>query len=374
MTSDIAAAMRRATELTRAFNLTEATNVIQAALMGRKSTTPAEAFRGLPLTARLDCESQPRRPRQRILPSLGDAVQALREGRALLELPAAERPVVMVPDGAQFLARSFACEAGSRHYRLFVPATAAGPPRGLIVMLHGCRQNPEDFAVGTRMNDVAARSNLIVAYPSQPMSANAAGCWNWFAPAHQLRDRGEPAILAGMTRHLMQEFDFNRDQVFVAGLSAGGAMAAVMVETYPDLFCGAGIHSGLAYRSAYDVASAFSTMGGNAKNTGAIPHIKRPYPIRTIIFQGDADKIVHPNNARRIIGGLIDPEWAVAMEDGETDGLAFSKEVYTNREDSIELWSIADAGHAWSGGDPDGSYASPSGPDASAEIVRFFLR
>lgn len=374
MTSSLAAAMRRATELTRAFNLTDATNVIQAALSGQQSASAPRADGGQLLTVPLSAEPKPARQRQRTLRPLGEVVRTLKEGRAtVLDLPRVRQPVVIVPEGAQFLARSFACEAGSRQFKLFIPAAGAEPPRGLIVMLHGCQQDPDDFALGTRMNEVAASHNLIVAYPSQPMSANAGGCWNWFAPAHQARDRGEPAILAGMTHQLMKEFGFGRAQVFVAGLSAGGAMAAVMLETYPDLFGGAGIHSGLAYRSAHDVVSAFAAMRGDAAD--AVPTVltKRSYPTRTIIFQGDADKTVHPGNARRIIGGLVDPHWAVAKQRGESNGQAFSKEVYRNSEHLVELWSIAGAGHAWSGGDPNGSYASPAGPDASAEIVRFFL-
>jgi poly(hydroxyalkanoate) depolymerase family esterase len=240
-------------------------------------------------------------------------------------------------------------------------------------MLHGCKQNPDDFATGTKMNEVAAENNLIIAYPSQPSSANSGGCWNWFTPAHQMRDRGEPAILAGLTQELMNEFGFAREQVFVAGLSAGGAMAAVMLETYPELYSAAGIHSGLAYRSANDVMSAFAAMRGEMAKVGPEVAVKHPYAIRTIIFQGDADTTVHPRNARRIIEGRVGKNWTVAKDDGAANGQRFRKETYAFGKDAVELWSIAGAGHAWSGGNPDGSYASRTGPDASAEFVRFFL-
>lgn len=374
MTSDLAAAMRRATELTRAFNLTEATNVIQAALSGAQPTPAPQALRGQPLGVPPNTRAKPRTLRNRILRPLGEVVRTLKEGRAkVLDVPRAKRPAVPVPAGAQFLTRMFTCEAGSRQYKLFIPAAGTLAPRGLVVMLHGCQQNPDDFAVGTKMNEVASSKNLIIAYPSQPATANAGGCWNWFAPAHQARDRGEPAILAGLTRQLMGEFGFARAQVFVAGLSAGGAMAAVMVETYPELFSGAGIHSGLAYRSANDVMSAFAAMRGDPTDVGAVVLARRPHPVRTIIFQGDADKTVHPANARRIIAGLVAADWTVSKHRGEANGQAFSREVYSNSAGQVELWSIAGAGHAWSGGDPNGSYASRGGPDASAEIVRFFL-
>jgi poly(hydroxyalkanoate) depolymerase family esterase len=212
-----------------------------------------------------------------------------------------------------------------------------------------------------------------VAYPSQPNAANAQACWNWFAPAHQMRERGEPAILAGLTRELMQEFGLQREQVFVAGLSAGGAMAAVMLETYPDLYSRAGIHSGLAYRSANDVMSAFAAMRGDATRVVAGVPVQSTYPARMIIFHGDADKTVHPRNARRILSERVDATWAVAKTAGEANGQTYAKEVFTQGDSLVEVWSISGAGHAWSGGDPRGSFASQSGPHASAEMARFFL-
>lgn len=373
MTTDFAAAMRRATGLTRAFDLSGATKVIQEALAGKP--TSATAPLDLPtLTPPQHTAPEPSTPKtlgSRILRPLSEVVRTLKEGRAtVLYAPQARRPAPAVPAGAQFVARSFTGRDGSRQFKLFIPEAA---PRGLIVMLHGCKQNPDDFAVGTKMNEVAARNNLLVAYPSQTNSANAGGCWNWFAPAHQMRDRGEPSILAGMTRELMHEFGLEREQVFVAGLSAGGAMAAVMLETYPDLFSGAGIHSGLAYRSANDVMSAFAAMRGDATRVAVGATVKHPYSARVIIFHGDADSTVHPRNARRILTERVDPNWAVIKAMGETNGQKFVQEVFTHGDNVVELWSVTGAGHAWSGGDPLGSYASANGPNASSEIVRFFL-
>lgn len=379
MTNELAAAMRRATELTRAFDLNGATKVIQDALAGRAMPSPPADPTEHPRLP--DGDRTPAPPvvipkalGGRLLRPLSEVVRTLKNGRAtLLKAPRPGHPRPAVPEGAQFLARSFACAHGARQYKLFIPAGRDDAPRGLIVMLHGCQQNPDDFATGTKMNAIACANNLVVAYPSQPQSANAAGCWNWFAPAHQMRDRGEPAILAGITRELMTEFGLGRDRVFVAGLSAGGAMAAVMLETYPDLFSGAGIHSGLAYGSANDVMSAFAAMKGDATNVVLRKSDKQPFPVRTIIFQGNADGTVNPKNARRIVDSKVNPQWAASSHSGEANGQTFNREVFTQGKEVIELWSIAGAGHAWSGGDSAGSYASQKGPDASAEMIRFFL-
>ena len=247
---------------------------------------------------------------------LGDVLRRLREGNLRtglagslpgMSMPGTLRaiPPLLIPDGAQFVSRSFTCVAGTRAYKLYIPASAPDRPRGLIVMLHGCKQNPDDFAIGTNMNAVAEAHGLLVAYPAQPASANASSCWNWFNPADQARGAGEPSIIAGITREIMSEFSLDRNQVFVAGLSAGGAMAVVMGETYPDLYAAVGTHSGLPYKSANDVMSAFAAMRGEDRHCplSAICAPRRTAEplVRTIVFQGSADPTVNPANADRIL-------------------------------------------------------------------------
>jgi poly(hydroxyalkanoate) depolymerase family esterase len=286
-----------------------------------------------------------------------------------------------VPEGARFEARSFTCAAGTRSYRLYIPASAPKQPRGLVVMLHGCKQNPDDFAAGTGMNAVAEANGLLVAYPGQTGAENASSCWNWFRPGDQKRDSGEPSIIAGMAREIMAEFDIEQRKVYVAGLSAGGAMAAVMGETYPDVFGAVGVHSGLACGSANDVMSALSAMRGDgglpARNPLRTAAIASGL-VRTIVFHGTADRTVHPSNADRILAACA-PHHAKVTARKETNlsagGRAYERTVLADATGShvVEHWLVKDAGHAWSGGQAAGSYTDPRGPDASSEMVRFFL-
>ena len=261
--------------------------------------------------------------------------------------------------------------AESRRYKLYVPAACGSSPMPLVVMLHGCTQTPDDFAVGTRMNELADAMGFLVAYPEQPVSANASRCWNWFRPSDQAHGRGEPALIAEMTRRITREHQVAQNRVFVAGLSAGGAAAAaIMGQAYPDLFAGVGVHSGLACGAASDVMSAFTAMRGGSASLSA--DIGRTVP--TIVFHGPADRTVNPANAAgvaRQAGGKATP---VEVRGRSTDGTSFTRRVFADAagRSVVEEWAIDGAGHAWSGGSPKGSYAVASGTDASREMLRFF--
>ncbi|TCT05488.1 alpha/beta hydrolase family esterase [Aquabacter spiritensis] len=300
--------------------------------------------------------------RDRLPPALGDG-DADRYGPA-------------VAPGARFETRTFTNEAGSRAYRLYVPSRFRGAPLPLIVMLHGCTQSPDDFAAGTRMNEVAEEHGILVAYPAQSKSANASKCWNWFNGADQQRDRGEPSLIAGITREILAAFPVPAGRVYVAGLSAGGAAAAVMGETYPDLFAAVGVHSGLACGAASDVASAFGAMRGGA--SGGSPRRASGKGLPTIVFHGDRDSTVNPVNADQVIAqAQAEAALPTTVSQGTTPaGMRFTRKVATDAAGRavLEQWTLHGAGHAWSGGSPAGSYTDPNGPDASREMARFFLQ
>jgi poly(hydroxyalkanoate) depolymerase family esterase len=299
----------------------------------------------------------------------------------------------VVPTGGRFVERSYTNEAGTRSYKLYIPSGYIGQEVPLVVMLHGCTQSPNDIAAGTRMNVLAEEHIFLVAYPAQAQGANMNKCWNWFKASDQQRGRGEPSLVAGITRQIIDEYKVADGRVYVAGMSAGGAMAVIMAEAYPDLYAAVGVHSGLAPGAAHDMPSAFAAMhqGGPATPRRNVPTAtatgESARIVPAIVFHGDHDKTVHPRNADHLLEHYCAAKTTRSRDEagGSTPrgtvrqgqvpgGHAYTRTTYRDAggQAIVERWTIHGLGHAWSGGSSSGSYTDPKGPDASAEMVRFF--
>ena len=277
--------------------------------------------------------------------------------------------------GSSFRAAVHTCEHGERRYKIFTPASAAASakPPPLLVMLHGCGQTPDDFAKGTRMNVLAEAFGVLVVYPAQPREAHANRCWNWFRRGDQGRGAGEPALIASLTRHIIERHGADPARVYVAGLSAGASMALIVAHAYPDLFAAAGAHSGLPTGAAHDRISAVVAMqrGGLGLRPTA--------PVPTIVFHGSADHVVNPRNGRLIAFRALEPFPRLGRTEtaGQVpDGRAYVRTVHRvgRGRPWVEQWTVTGAGHAWAGGSSAGRFTDPTGPDASAQMLRFFLR
>jgi poly(hydroxyalkanoate) depolymerase family esterase len=334
-----------------------------------------------------------------IPPHVAEATRLVRQGRlaeatALLRgaaVPAKPEPVVLrpqpippkrkvplggvretPPQGARFEAHVFRSELGERPYKLFIPSTHDGGPAPLIVMLHGCTQSPDDFAVGTQMNAQAEARGFLVVYPGQTSAANPQRCWNWFSADDQRRGEGEPGIIAGIVQAVAMQQAVDTSRVFVAGLSAGGAAAATLGALYPDVFAGVGVHSGLASGAARDLGSALAAMQGGAVASAMTGGAGRP----TIVFHGDRDMTVNPVNGDQVFAQAQGAaRLSERVEQGSANGRSFTLRRRTDAQGRIvlEQWVVHGGAHTWFGGNATGSHTDSSGPNASAEMVRFFL-
>ena len=387
--------MAEATRLTSAGKLAEATALIQRRLQGRAAPEPA----GTGARTTIDGKAialDPAAP-QSARPSGGPAGRPAARPRTGLGatlrgfaarprmpgfdggLPGAARQAPdPLPDGASFVTEGYTSAAGTRAYKLYVPGSRSGTAiradrLPLIVMLHGCTQGPDDFAAGTRMNLRAETHGCLVAYPEQPASANPQKCWNWFSPDDQRRGLGEPSLIAGITREVMRDHPVDPSRVYIAGLSAGAAATAIMGAAYPDLYAAIGIHSGLPAGAARDLPSAFAAM-----RQGGVAGGQRTRLVPTIVFHGDQDATVHPRNGEAIVAQSLASATGLrpTVQQGRVPGgHAYRRTLHHDPSGRAlcEEWTIHGAGHAWSGGSPCGSYTDPRGPDATGEMLRFFL-
>ena len=382
--------MAEATRLTRLGDVAAATALIQAALGGvALAGTPADATAAARTSAAgsdvIDVVARVVPPPQAPVPvpvlpmpagpfaRAGAAPDSARVTADAPQRPAARTAPDAQPgrEPARFVAGRFQHPtAGARDYKLFLPPGAGEQPRPLVLMLHGCTQTPDDFAAGTRMNEAAAAQGVVVLYPAQSVQMNPQRCWNWFKRQHQQRDRGEPALLAALVRQVVAEQRIDPSRVYVAGLSAGGAMAAVLGQAYPDLFAAVGVHSGLASGVAGDLPSALAAMQSGAP----APRASRPVP--TIVFHGDRDATVNPANGAQVFAAATPPGATAHTERIARPGArAHTRQQQRDGHGRVvaEHWLVHGAAHAWSGGSSAGSYTDPQGPDATREMLRFFL-
>jgi poly(hydroxyalkanoate) depolymerase family esterase len=369
MNEDFLKSMKDAFDLLRTKGPQEATAAVQRALAGANAQG-SHAQTAQPRSTASDWT--------RAWPEVQTQAQTQAQAQAQAHpraRPHAPAPYTIDADtpGA-FSTHTFSNSAGQRQYKLYVPAVYNHEPMPLIVMLHGCTQNADDFAAGTRMNEMAERHGFIAVYPNQSQAANHSKCWNWFKPADQQREHGEPSLIAGITREVMTRYRVDATRVYVAGLSAGGAMADIMLKTSPELYAAACVHSGLAYGCAKDLPSALAAMKG-----GKPPRARmRAAPQRPlIVFHGDVDTTVHPSNALELVASFEASATTVAPASaagasGNRRAATLQRLVAENGVEA-EYWSIHGAGHAWAGGSQRGSYTDPAGPDATAEMLRFFL-
>lgn len=291
----------------------------------------------------------------------------------------------LLSEGGKFVLKRFDADEGSLQYRLFIPDGHADSPMPLIVMLHGGGQDVDDFAFETGMNRLAEQHKCLVLYPQQSSGANWSMCWNWFGDTHHHRGQGEPALIAALTKKIIADYLVDRTRVYVAGLSAGGAMAIILGRTYPDLFAAVGSHSGLAHGSATDCYGAVQAMKDGV-DVRDLPSQPSSVSVPVIVFHGDSDMTVHPRNSTSIVQQFRDSyerqRWhapvsvSVSKETGEAGGRAFTRQVHKGKAGYVvaEHWIINGSGHAWSGGARRGRYTDVDGPDASKEMLRFFLQ
>lgn len=343
-------------------------NALSSAGLMQREPAPRTEAHTIDGTAR-EVDEQPADASIAIGRSLADSTEPISEPTSEV---AARRP-------GEFLERSFAGTTGVRTYKVYVPAqhlAASSDPMPMVVMLHGCTQTPDDFAAGTQMNELADEHGFVVVYPAQSASANRQKCWNWFLVEDQQRDSGEPGIIAGITREVASMYRIDGRRIFVAGMSAGAAMAVILGATYPEIYAAVGAHSGLGYGAAHDLPSAFGAMRGGRGLAKSMRHVTT---VPTIVFHGDGDHTVDASNAIAIV------EQATARHGRATlrmdvrigttpSGRTYRRTDYIDASDRImaEHWTLHGAGHAWSGGSTAGSFTDPLGPDASREMIRFF--
>lgn len=258
---------------------------------------------------------------------------------------------------------------------MYVPERAVTGP--LVVALHGCWQTPEDFALGTRLNDAAERRGLVVLYPRQDRRDNVYRCWNWFMP--EAAGGGETAALLELTRGVRAERAAQAPRVIVLGFSAGGFMAVNLACADPGLVAGVGVASGGAYHCGVGSEGAIQCMRGLRTDGGAAARAclaatgARALNVRASLWHGGADAVVSPANLAALETMFTRVGGATAMATELRDGAVWAVHRDARGAPVVETWLVPAMGHAWSGGDARGTHTWPPGPDATARMLDFLL-
>ncbi len=358
--------MGDATEMMYGTHFLNATEALQRVLLGSPPTQAAPAARCSPHSSL-------------------DVLEALLPSRQA----SAQPPNIEAPDSFQRVP-IMVCGA-LHHYWLYVPPGAAAaaktsPLMPLVLMLHGCSQEAAEFAAATEMNTAAASANALVLYPEQARGANPGGCWNWFEPANQQRGQGELGLMVAMLLDVMARHPVDAQRVYAAGISAGGAMAALLAREYPELFAAVGVHSGLRAGAADNVMAALSAMNNGAKvGTSETPptHNSGAAQPALIVFHGENDSTVHPKNGAQLVQAALqtalgDKNAALhETQQGQSNaGQRFTRHLYRGSDSDkvlVEHWLLHNGGHAWSGGSAKVGQTDPKGVSATQEMLRFFL-
>lgn len=277
-------------------------------------------------------------------------------------------------------------------YWLYLPENAPVSPLPLVVMLHGCEQTASEFAQGTRMNSLAEKKGFAVLYPQQSRTAHPHRCWAWYKRAIQNGD-GEAKMIAGMIEKVVRINELDGSRVYLAGLSAGAAMANIVALNYPHLIAAVGLHSGTVFGAAYSRMGAYNVMQYGASHLiDAAIHsaVKKcsAFPVMpAILIHGRQDTIVRPVNLMQLTRQfkLLDHlsvenrEPIVLKEKQPASGLPRSKtyqtdEYYAGKKLVLKMCEVFNLDHAWSGGDCALRFNACKGPDASKMMWDFFVK
>lgn len=358
--------MAEITRLMRAGQLSEATQAIQANLGGASLPTASLPTGGLPTGGPPDGAAM---PATKGAGFAGGLMDALRKGGLAGGTTA---PPLTLPDGASWTSRTHQAAGETRDLRLYVPASLADgqAPAGLLLLLHGCTQDPDDFARGTGIFEAAEQNRIIVVAPEQSARSNMNRCWNWFETRHGARDSGEAAFLTDLTRTIAHEFAVPPDLRFAAGLSAGGAMAVTLGSVFADDFGAVACHSGLPNGAAGDMSGAFQAMSQGGSDSAA------GVGCRLFVLHGSTDTTVSPRNADAVVRQALRRQTGLVQRraDSRMADRAVRITRYRDTEGALRVqeWRINGLGHAWSGGAAEGSHTAP-GPSATQAMMAFFL-